>query len=431
MKKNILIFTLVTSFLLPIFATNPETDFEYHLRDDNESVVINGFKKKLNKYEFPETIEGFPVTAITLHDFTGFEGITAISFKLPNSLKEFYLHAPGYMGLPAKPNSRVVIENLPESLVSLSIDAGYDYKNLDDFYLKIKGNIMALSNLNESVWLGHCMLESTKIEINAKMQDSIFGYSNIEEVLFKDDVNNIGSFYYCKKLKKVTLPATRNLRIKENAFNGCSNLTEIVIPDGLTSIEKIGYDAFTEVPLNLKTKSLLYKLEEYGMNGTEYFRGEGLSKISSNILKRRNDLQIALQENLKKFNMDSDKLKQITGLSLEKRRNNEYIVRDITKKSLSYKRIQIGESLDALNGNEINEIGSSYISKIEQTLNKFEGLKSEEYLKYNDDLDGVEYSISFISSSCNVYINNDGNILFKIKSGDELKFLNGKTIIVP
>lgn len=431
MKKNILIFTLVTSFLLPIFAINPETDFEYQLRDDNESVVIVGFKKKMSKYEFPETIEGFPVTAIRLHDFTGLEGITEIAFKLPNSIKEFYLHAPGYMGLPAKPNSRVVIENLPESLVSLSIDAGYDYKNLDDFYLKIKGNIMALPNLVKGIWVGHCMLESTKIEINAKMQDSIFGYSNIEEVLFKDDVNNIGSFYYCKKLKKVTLPATRNLRIKENAFNGCSNLTEIVIPDGLTSIKKIGYDAFTEVPLNLKTKSLLYKLEEYGMNGTEYFRGEGLSKISSNILKRRNDLQIALQENLKKFNMDSDKLKQITGLSLEKRRNNEYIVRDIAKKSLSYKRIQIGESLDALNGNEINEIGSSYISRIEQTLNKFEGLKSEEYLKYNDDLDGVEYSISFISSSCNVYINNDGNILFKIKSGDELKFLNGKTIIVP
>ena len=68
------------------------------------------------------------------------------------------------------------------------------------------------------------------------------GCSNLTEIAIPEKVESIGTsaFYFCSSLTKITIPAGVK-EIEDDTFGFCSGLTEIVIP---ASVEKIGREAF-------------------------------------------------------------------------------------------------------------------------------------------------------------------------------------------
>ena len=69
------------------------------------------------------------------------------------------------------------------------------------------------------------------------------GCSKLTSVVIPEGVREIGNdaFWGCDALEQVFLPSTLE-KIEYNAFRNCESLTEIIIPDGVWSI---GMDAFT------------------------------------------------------------------------------------------------------------------------------------------------------------------------------------------
>jgi hypothetical protein len=67
--------------------------------------------------------------------------------------------------------------------------------------------------------------------------EAAFHVSNITNVLIPDGVTSIGdyAFYYCTRLTGVTIPNSVT-NIGESAFYGCSGLTSLAMPGGLTAI---------------------------------------------------------------------------------------------------------------------------------------------------------------------------------------------------
>jgi len=79
------------------------------------------------------------------------------------------------------------------------------------------------------------------------------GHSNITEVVFPKGITHIGNyaFYNCNGLTKITLPEGIT-HIGNNAFENCSSLTEVVFPKGITHIEYSTFkncSSLTEVTL--------------------------------------------------------------------------------------------------------------------------------------------------------------------------------------
>ncbi len=71
--------------------------------------------------------------------------------------------------------------------------------------------------------------------------DSAFDYcSSLINVTIPDSITSIGryAFYVCKSLSNITIP-NGVTSIEEGAFNCCSSLTSIIIPDSVTSIDGV------------------------------------------------------------------------------------------------------------------------------------------------------------------------------------------------
>ena len=79
-------------------------------------------------------------------------------------------------------------------------------------------------------------LPSTVTEIGA----NAFQFcSNLSEVVFNEGLQKIGgvAFGYCTSLESITLPSTVT-EIGRSAFGSCNRLREIVLNDGLQKIEQ-------------------------------------------------------------------------------------------------------------------------------------------------------------------------------------------------
>ena len=96
--------------------------------------------------------------------------------------------------------------------------------------------------------------------------DAFSGCDEIEEIILPDSVEKIGknAFKGCKNLKKIVLPGSIK-KIGGNAFEDCDQLEEIVLP---ASIEKIGKNTFKGCK-NLKKIILPGSIKKIGENAFE------------------------------------------------------------------------------------------------------------------------------------------------------------------
>ncbi len=273
MKKKLLGFVILLISAINCFAVNPGQDFNYKLFADGESLVITGFKNKLNIYDIPSEIEGIPVSSVEI-EFLGFSDVPEILIKLPNGLKQFYLTQIYSRGIPL---SHIIVDSLPENLEICNILAKENRKNPESFYITLKGSIQKLSQLSE-IKIEYVDLEEKSIIIRKEWQNVkyhpmealySFNNTNIEEVVFEEGLQVINNMGRCSNLKKVTLPSTVK-KIGDNAFIFCAQLLEIVIPESVDKIDfSYGRQNFDGTSLPLKTQVKLRKLGYKGSFGNE------------------------------------------------------------------------------------------------------------------------------------------------------------------
>ncbi|MCI8309423.1 MAG: leucine-rich repeat domain-containing protein [Clostridia bacterium] len=64
-----------------------------------------------------------------------------------------------------------------------------------------------------------------------------FCCSNLTEIIIPDSVTSIEGLFSTTGIKDIVLQKGAT-RIEDYAFSGCNNLTKVVIPEGITSIGK-------------------------------------------------------------------------------------------------------------------------------------------------------------------------------------------------
>ena len=76
-------------------------------------------------------------------------------------------------------------------------------------------------------------------------------YPKMKEIVIPEGITSIdeGAFEGCADLTKITLPSSLKL-IRRNAFVGCENLKTVVLPDSISEIECWGERRVWKISLN-------------------------------------------------------------------------------------------------------------------------------------------------------------------------------------
>jgi hypothetical protein len=195
---------------------NPASDFSYDLTEDGQGILIKGYTGGPGKVVIPATIEDIPVVEIGNNAFDGksmtfsldWDSSTAstgskanekagiVSISIPNTVKK--------IGTGAFANTAITSIVIPDSVTELAFDR--------------TGNSFLFS--------GCKLLAEIRLSDNIEFIPDLFG-----------------GFVGLPALKKVNLP--KNLkRICGSAFSSAGELSELVIPDTLTEIEFVVYEAW-------------------------------------------------------------------------------------------------------------------------------------------------------------------------------------------
>ena len=190
--------TLTIQSTIP--ATPKEGCLSYTIENE-EVTIIDCDSEATGVIVIPDTIKGYPVTAIGYKAFSYVMNISKV--VLPAKLKTIDGDAFDYSGIES-----IVI---PDSVTYMSSGAFWGCWNLTD------------------------------VEIGSGITDipsSAFRRcTKLETITIPDGITTINSqaFYECYALKSIKLPDTLQ-ELGQNAFKKCESLTSIVIPDGVTII---------------------------------------------------------------------------------------------------------------------------------------------------------------------------------------------------
>ncbi len=134
---------------------------------------------------------------------------------------------------------RAVVLFMAIGFVGITKGYAYDFSAVCEtgqtLYYNINGNNVTLTNPSSSGWSGYIMPTGTLvIPDNVTYNDVIYTVTSIK----------LQAFRGCSDLTSVIIPNSVQT-INEHAFYECSGLQEITIGEGVTSI---GQYAFTECP---------------------------------------------------------------------------------------------------------------------------------------------------------------------------------------
>lgn len=247
-------------FILDYDKNNPNSDTDKNTWDEMENWGLNLQKFDLSNGSdivVPNDIDGIPVTYV--------RGLTAdlTSIKLPNSLIKIKDDAFNSM----------------DTLKSLVIDGGAPNLNeLGERSFSGCSNIEELDLSNSKLTsipegaFAYCKnlktikLPSTITSIGDEAFYNCQSLTNIEG-LDKCNLKSIGSaaFSNCKALKNLDFSQSTFTNVPSKAFNGCSALAKITLPNTLTTIGGYAFYACYGIPQLDLSNTALTTLENYAL----------------------------------------------------------------------------------------------------------------------------------------------------------------------
>ena len=221
-NKQWLSFVLVLALLvslLPLTAipVNAWGELRLSYTIENGEVTITGSNEPTDGViTIPDTIEGYPVTAIAKGAFF---------FKT-------IVHAV----------------TIPSTVTRIGQDAFYYCESLENVYIsdlsawckiEFDGSRATPMHYASNLYVNNELLTDLTIpeDITQLVDFTFYSCENLSSVTVPETVSNVGyySFAECTNLSNVTLPDGLQ-RIEKCAFSGCTSLEEIAIPEGVTEI---------------------------------------------------------------------------------------------------------------------------------------------------------------------------------------------------
>lgn len=268
-------------FTLDYDKNNPNSDTDKNTWDEMENWGLNLQKFDLSNGSdivVPNDIDGIPVTYV--------RGLTAdlTSIKLPNSLIKIKDDAFNSM----------------DTLKSLVIDGGAPNLNeLGERSFSGCSNIEELDLSNSKLTsipegaFAYCKnlktikLPSTITSIGDEAFYNCQSLTNIEG-LDKCNLKSIGSaaFSNCKALENLDFSQSTFTNVPSKAFNGCSALAKITLPNTLTTIGGYAFYACYGIPQLDLSNTALTTLENYALyqmrETTKFSLPDSISSIGTN-----------------------------------------------------------------------------------------------------------------------------------------------------
>ena len=218
----------------PAFVDASDNDFNVGLTADN-TVIITKYIGSGGNISVPAKIQGIQVTELATGVFSSNNDITGV--RLPEGLKiigQAAFQFSANISTVIIPNTVTTIGNYAfaycGSLKSITIPDSVTSFGESIFAGVLNGR-SGFSGLEEfTVPAG--MIASGRIP------EYMLQGSNLKQIVIPEGITTIerSAFASCETLTSVTLPSTIK-KIGNNAFNFCRELTEVIIPESVTSIE--------------------------------------------------------------------------------------------------------------------------------------------------------------------------------------------------
>ena len=290
MKKKILSIILVMLLLLTVLTSCSlmeklrsaiwSSDFKglaFSLKDDGTYLVEIGDAKRSSDIVIPSTHKGVPVTEVGKFNDTGAVNNTLKSVIISEGIKRIsdkaFYNCASLMSVTIPASVTTIGEMAFEGC-----NAPLYTKEQGAIYVGDRRNAYAALVGVDNENLGDLAIsDKTTVIANGAFR----GCTSLTGVIFPNGVTEIhkGMFTGCTNLKNITLPNSV-ISIGEAAFSGCTSLAEITIPNSVISIGDFAFENCTRL-LYVTIGESVTTIGKCAFSGCNYLRSATFLKCEN------------------------------------------------------------------------------------------------------------------------------------------------------
>jgi len=245
---------------------------EYYTVEENvDGVVLTKYIGGGTKVRIPTTFNGKSIIAIG--DRTFEDNATITSVVVPSNITSIgnyaFFNCSSLVNISIPSSiasigdyafydcSSLININIPSNITSIG---SYAFEYCNNLSYNISNGIRYIGNNQNKYVVAMSVIDKSAVEVSIKddckfiYEKAFYGCSSLTDITIPNSVTSIGvlAFGYCKKLETVKFEESSKLAsIKDGAFSNCSSLANISIPDGVISIGSIAFDMCNNLIYNV------------------------------------------------------------------------------------------------------------------------------------------------------------------------------------